>query len=124
MSEKTSLILHLDPDDTKAYGSNQGSHQTNDDSKLKDVRKQVETVVEIMRDNVEKAIVRDQKVNDLEDKSDALREGALRFESRSKKLKRQMCRKNAKFWGILLLVIAVFLIIIIIIATQHAKNNT
>jgi|NOAtaT_7_FD_contig_31_183212_length_1050_multi_5_in_0_out_0_2 hypothetical protein len=118
MSEKLGLISHPDTDDTKAYGSNQ-----TEDKKIKAMQKDVDTVIQITRDNVAKAIDRDVKLNDLEDKSDALKEGAFRFESASKKLKWQMCRKNAKFWGILLLVIAVFLIIIIILATQHARNK-
>ncbi len=49
-----------------------------------------------MRGNVEKVLERDQKLGDLEDKSDALRDGAARFETTSRKLKSKMWWKNMK----------------------------
>ena len=53
------------------------------------VQKQVDEVIGIMRNNVEKVLERDTRILDLEDKSESLRDGALRFEKTAKKLKKE-----------------------------------
>lgn len=100
-----------------------------DDYRLRNTQQAVDEVVGIMRNNVEKVLERDQKLGDLEDKSgttraasprgaagiaanmcgvfvcvrawvaDALRDGAARFETTSRKLKRKMWCKNIKVGG-------------------------
>ena len=52
-------------------------------------QKQIDEVVQIMRNNVEKVLERDSKLTDLEDKSESLRDGASRFEKSSKKVKKE-----------------------------------
>ncbi|KNE86598.1 hypothetical protein PSTG_20040, partial [Puccinia striiformis f. sp. tritici PST-78] len=41
---------------------------------------QVDEVVDIMRTNVEKVLERDQKLSELDDRADALQQGASQFE--------------------------------------------
>eukprot|EP00042_Codosiga_hollandica_P026614 m.127004 g.127004 ORF g.127004 m.127004 type:complete len:97 (-) comp52249_c0_seq1:231-521(-) len=85
-------------------------------AKLEDTQRQVDEVVGIMKDNMVKVLERDQKLNDLEDKSEGLRDGAARFEKSAVKLKRKMWWKNLKFMGILALVVIVLIVIIVLIA--------
>jgi hypothetical protein len=121
MSEKYHLMSKPNDQDAtkdKEYGSN-----NNNTAKIKELQGEVNTVINITKDNIDKAFERDYNLNELEDKTENLKVGASRFEIQSKKLKWSMCRKNASFWLILLLVLGVFLIIIIIVATQHSKHK-
>ena len=58
---------------------------------------------------------RGEQIELLVDKSEALRESAVVFHKRAKKLKWAMCRENAKLWIIIFVVILV--VIGIIVAT-------
>eukprot|EP00052_Salpingoeca_macrocollata_P025276 m.230037 g.230037 ORF g.230037 m.230037 type:complete len:96 (+) comp22404_c0_seq2:2240-2527(+) len=89
-----------------------------DNYKLKQAQDEVDQVVGIMRQNVEKVLERDQKLGDLEDRSDALKDGASRFQSSSRKLKNQMWWKNMKFMLILAAVIIIILIIIVVVIVK------
>lgn len=82
------------------------------------LQKDVDVVVDITSQNVNKVLDRGDQIDDLVDKSYNLETSALGFRQRSRKLKWQMCRQNAKMWGILTAIIVLFLIIIIIIATR------
>ena len=57
---------------------------------------QVDEVVGIMRTNVEKVLERDQKLSELDDRADALQQGASQFEQQAGKLKRKYWWKNLK----------------------------
>lgn len=49
-----------------------------------------------MRTNVEKVLERDQKLSELDDRADALQQGASQFEQQAGKLKRKYWWKNIK----------------------------
>lgn len=57
---------------------------------------QVDEVVGIMRTNVEKVLERDQKLSELDDRADALQQGASQFEQQAGKLKRKYWWQNLK----------------------------
>ncbi|ODN06049.1 Synaptobrevin [Orchesella cincta] len=69
-------------------------------------------VVDIMRTNVEKVLERDQKLSELDDRADALQQGASQFEQQAGKLKRKFWLKNLKMM-IIMGIIGFILIIII-----------
>lgn len=56
----------------------------------------MDEVVGIMRTNVEKVLERDQKLSELDDRADALQQGASQFEQQAGKLKRKYWWKNLK----------------------------
>lgn len=87
--------------------------------KLIQTQKQVDELVNIMRDNVQKILKRDQKFGDLEDQSDALEDGAQRFEKKAIKLKRNLWCKNMKF---ILILSATVTILILVIALVFLKT--
>ncbi|XP_017493048.1 PREDICTED: synaptobrevin-1-like [Rhagoletis zephyria] len=88
------------------------SNQHSGSSKrLQQTQAQVDEVVGIMRTNVEKVLERDQKLSELDDRADALQQGASQFEQQAGKLKRKYWWKNIK----LMLILAIILIVIIII---------
>ncbi|XP_064459647.1 vesicle-associated membrane protein 3-like isoform X2 [Ornithodoros turicata] len=82
--------------------------------RIQQTQAQVDEVKELMRVNVEKVLERDQKLSDLDDRADALQQGASQFEQQAGKLKRKFWWKNCKMWAILIGVIVVIIIIIVV----------
>lgn len=81
--------------------------------KLQQTQAKVDEVVGIMRVNVEKVLERDQKLSELDNRADALQQGASQFEQQANRLKRKYWWKNLKMM-IILGIIGVSLLIIII----------
>ncbi|CBY14243.1 unnamed protein product [Oikopleura dioica] len=75
-----------------------------------------------MRGNVERVLERDQKLSQLDDRADALQQGASQFESQAAKLKRKYWWRNIKMW-IILGIVAAVVIIIIAVSVSSGKNN-
>lgn len=88
-------------------------------NKISDTQQQVDTVVDIMKNNIEKILDRDEKLTDLENRTDELRYKASRFEKVSTKLKHKMCCKNIRF---IIILASGFLILILIILLIIFKN--
>ncbi|KAL0129083.1 hypothetical protein PUN28_004042 [Cardiocondyla obscurior] len=64
--------------------------------RLQATQAQVDEVVDIMKTNVEKVLERDQKLSELDDRADALQQGASQFEQQAGKLKRKFWLQNLK----------------------------
>ena len=58
---------------------------------------QVDEVVGIMKNNVEKVLERDTKLSELDERADALQDGASQFEKQAGKLKNKFWLQNMKF---------------------------
>lgn len=75
---------------------------------------QVDEVVGIMRSNVEKVLERDSKLSELDERADALQDGASQFEKQAGKLKNKFWLQNMKFLiaggivGLILLILLYF----------------
>ena len=82
---------------------------------LQTTQKQVDDVVIIMKDNLNKVLERDQKLGDLETNTEELQVGSQRFQRVSTKLKRKMFWKNMRFTIILAAVILIIILIITLI---------
>jgi len=93
---------------------------SNASKKLQQTQAQVDEVVDVMRTNVDKVLERDQKLSELDDRADALQQGASQFETQAAKLKRKYWWKNCKMWAILIIVV---IVLIIIIAVSAASNQ-
>ncbi|XP_018006519.1 synaptobrevin-1 isoform X1 [Hyalella azteca] len=91
--------------------------------RMQQTQAQVDSVVDIMRTNVEKVLERDQKLSQLDDRADALQQGAAQFEQQAGALKRKMWWKNLKMMIIIGVVVVILLIIIIVAATQGTKTE-
>lgn len=114
------------PPASGGYGGTSGNtggmpppqHQSS--KRLQQTQAQVDEVVDIMRVNVDKVLERDTKISELDDRAEALQQGASQFEASAGKLKRKFWWKNCKMWVIL---ITVILVIIIIIAVWVYEEN-
>nr|XP_033779689.1 vesicle-associated membrane protein 1 isoform X2 [Geotrypetes seraphini] len=82
--------------------------------RLQQQQAEVEQVVDIMRDNVDKVIARDEKLSELDDRADKLQAGAELFETRAAQLKRKYWWKNCKMMIIMGAICAIIVVIIII----------
>lgn len=80
--------------------------------KLQQTQAQVDEVVGIMRTNVEKVLERDQKLSELDDRADALQQGASQFEQQAGRLKRKYWWKDMKMMIILAVIVLVILFIL------------
>jgi len=94
--------------------SNATQQQQNASKRLQQTQAQVDEVVGIMRTNVEKVLERDQKLSELDDRADALQQGASQFEQQAGKLKRKFWWKNLKMILILVAIAIIILIVIIV----------
>jgi len=81
--------------------------------RLQQTQAQVDEVVDIMKTNVEKVLERDQKLSELDDRADALQQGASQFEQQAGKLKRKFWLQNLKMMIIMGVIGLVFLAIIV-----------
>lgn len=75
-------------------------------------------VVDIMKTNVEKVLERDQKLSELDDRADALQQGASQFEQQAGKLKRKFWLQNLKM---MIIVGVVGLVIVAYIACKFSS---
>ena len=73
-----------------------GDATSNPNKRLQQTQAQVDEVVGIMKTNVEKVLERDQKLSELDDRADALQQGASQFEVHAAKLKRKYWWQNLK----------------------------
>jgi vesicle-associated membrane protein 4 len=87
-------------------------------NKLTNLQEEVNEVTKIMIDNIDKTLKRDEKLNDIETKTEELQDGAKRFKKISTKLKQKLFCKNMKFILILSAVIVIFILIIVLITIK------
>lgn len=87
--------------------------------RLQQTQAQVDEVVDIMRTNVEKVLERDQKLSELDDRADALQQGASQFEQQAGKLKRKFWLQNLKM---MIIMGIIGLVIVGIIAKKDEKD--
>ena len=82
---------------------------------VKTVDAQVKYLQETMRENIAKALNRGDKLDDLNNRADALDVNAGQFNINAKKNKKKFTWKNRK-WRIILIVVVLVILILIILA--------
>ncbi|UXI15889.1 hypothetical protein NH340_JMT01832 [Sarcoptes scabiei] len=82
--------------------------------RMQQTQAQVDEVTEIMRVNVEKVLERDAMISQLDERADALKEGAEMFEKQAGALKSKYWWKNMKMMLIMAGIGVVFLLIIFV----------
>ncbi|XP_067643923.1 neuronal synaptobrevin isoform X2 [Eurosta solidaginis] len=98
--------------DGEIVGGPRNPQQIAAQKRLQQTQAQVDEVVDIMRTNVEKVLERDQKLSELDDRADALQQGASQFEQQAGKLKRKFWLQNLKMMiimGLIGLVVVAFI---------------
>lgn len=99
-------------EDGEVVGGPRTPQQIAAQKRLQQTQAQVDEVVDIMKTNVEKVLERDQKLSELDDRADALQQGASQFEQQAGKLKRKFWLQNLKMMiimGVIGLIIVAYI---------------
>jgi len=96
-----------------SYGTNAGGPANaggapSSSRKMQATKAQVDEVVDIMRNNVEAVLERDAKISMMDDRADALHQGASQFETQAAKLKNKFWLENMKYMIALGVVVLIF----------------
>lgn len=105
-------------------GGPRNTQQAGASKKLQQTQATVDEVVGIMKVNVEKVLERDQKLSELENRADALQQGATQFEQHAGKLKRKYWWKNLKMMIIIGIICVIILIIIIASVVPSSSSDS
>ncbi|KAJ3128380.1 SNAP receptor, synaptobrevin [Nowakowskiella sp. JEL0407] len=95
-------------------------------SKTQQVQKQVDEVVGIMQDNIQKVMQRGEQLDSIQNKTDDLQNSSQQFRRGASRVRKQMWWKDMKMKLILGGIIGVILLVIIfsIVGTQANKSAT
>lgn len=85
---------------------------------LNEVKIQVDETTQIMKNNIEKILDRDEKLGDLETKTEELVDGSRRFQKKTNKLKWKMYCADKRFLVGIIMALLLLIIIILIIFTK------
>lgn len=87
--------------------------------KMQATKAQVDEVVDIMRSNVEQVLERDTKICMMDDRADALHQGASQFETQAAKLKNKFWLENMKY----MIALGIVVVIVIAVAVYKYKDT-
>lgn len=85
---------------------------------LDEVKIQVDEATEIMKNNIEKVLQRDEKLGELETKTEELVEGSRRFNKKTNKLKWKMYCVDKRLLAGFIMMLVLLIVIILIIFTR------
>jgi t-SNARE complex subunit (syntaxin) len=91
-----------------------GASNRSSNTKIEQTQKQVNEVIDVMKDNVNRVLERGDRLADLDERADALQFGAHQFQATAKKVKRKYWWKNLKMWIIIGVIVLVIIAIIAI----------
>ncbi|ORY03093.1 synaptobrevin [Basidiobolus meristosporus CBS 931.73] len=91
-------------------------------NKAQGIQKQVDEVVGIMQNNVERVMERGEKLDSLNNKADQLEAGALRFKQGTNRVRKAMWWKNMKLKLIIAAIVVIILIAIIVPVVLHFQK--
>ncbi|CAI5784765.1 Vesicle-associated membrane 8-like [Podarcis lilfordi] len=91
--------------------------QKHGDAAISTLQVQVDDVKNVMSQNIEKVLDREERLSELADRSDDLQTAAHGFQKTSTKISRKMWWKNTKMIIIIVSVVLVIVVFIILLAT-------
>ncbi|CAF0889730.1 unnamed protein product [Rotaria sordida] len=109
---------------TSLYENQPRSTQYETPKRTDNLQADVNQVVTIMKDNLEKVLERDANLAAVESRTGDLERGASQFTINARNLKKKYWWKNLKMWAILIIIIIVLIIVIVVAVTQSAKGNS
>ena len=89
--------------------------------KMAQQQAQVDEVCGIMKDNLERVLERDAKLNELDERADALQDGASQFEKQAGKLKNKFWLQNLK--SMIAMGVVGFILLLLIYWKFFASDN-
>mmetsp|Transcript_39969 Transcript_39969/g.58769 ORF Transcript_39969/g.58769 Transcript_39969/m.58769 type:complete len:246 (+) Transcript_39969:61-798(+) len=93
--------------------------------KISEAHKKVADVKSIMIENIDKVLLRGEKMEILVDRANNLKENTQEFKFESNQLRKRMCRKHAKWIAILVgIVVVIILIIVISVVVNNSSSSS
>ncbi|CAF2859403.1 unnamed protein product [Rotaria sp. Silwood2] len=105
---------------TSPYENPPRATQYETPKRMDNLQADVNQVVGIMKDNLEKVLERDANLAVVESRT---KRGASQFTINARNLKKKYWWKNIKMWTILIIIIIVLIIVIVVAVTQSVKGN-
>ncbi|KAJ3007943.1 hypothetical protein HKX48_008863 [Thoreauomyces humboldtii] len=118
------LLNLLPPPSLKKPRKKMSSSPAPGAQKTQAVQGQVDEVIGIMHNNIEKVMARGERLESLQNKTDDLQQGALQFKRGATKVRRQMWWKDLKLKLIIAAIVIVILIIIIVPIVTSIKKSS
>eukprot|EP01119_Soliformovum_irregulare_P007429 TRINITY_DN19848_c0_g1_i1.p1 TRINITY_DN19848_c0_g1~~TRINITY_DN19848_c0_g1_i1.p1 ORF type:complete len:218 (-),score=32.39 TRINITY_DN19848_c0_g1_i1:38-691(-) len=84
--------------------------------KVRSLSSNLESVKNIMKDNIGKMLARGEAIETVLDKTETLKDSSDRFKSSATRLKRRMWWKNVKLWCVIIIVILIIILVITLVA--------
>ncbi|KAJ3029126.1 UNVERIFIED_CONTAM: hypothetical protein HDU68_000081 [Siphonaria sp. JEL0065] len=91
-------------------------------NKAATVQNQVNEVIGMMHNNIEKVMARGEKLESLQNKTDDLQQGALQFKKGANKVRGQMWWKDLKMKLIIAAIVIIIIIIIVVPLVTSMKS--
>jgi t-SNARE complex subunit (syntaxin) len=88
---------------------------------INQIKNDVDNVVIIMKDNLNKVLERDEKIGNIYEKTENLENDAKRFEKKTKKLKCQMFMEHLKSRFVLVSIVFIIIFILVIVLAIKTK---
>ncbi|CCD74113.2 V-SNARE coiled-coil homology domain-containing protein [Caenorhabditis elegans] len=115
-----SVFFHLNLDFFLQKQHNE-TFPTAQQQRMIDIRRQVDDVRQVMADNVERIMERGERLENMENRTEALRTSATSFKSTARRVQRHFCQKNLK-WTLILLLVVTIIVAAIVLTILH-KNG-
>ncbi|XP_013398044.1 vesicle-associated membrane protein 8 [Lingula anatina] len=95
--------------------------------KLGRLQKDVNEVTHLLQDNINKVLVRGEKLDALEERTEHLHDETANFKTTAAKTKRKYCLKNARMCMALIItavvvVLIIVIVVVVLVATSHTEN--
>lgn len=92
--------------------------ESSQDSRVKEVRIKVNEVMDVLRENIDLAIQRGEDLDDIERKTEKLRDDSLKFQNGSRSLRQRYCRQNYICYGIIAILLFICIILLIVYSSK------
>merc|ERR1711936_197083 len=96
---------------------------SNDNNQINAAREQVNEVLDVMRNNVNKVMERDGKLNELDSRASNLENSSLQFSTTARRVRKKMWWENFKMKICIGGVVIVLLIVIIVVIVMETKKS-
>ncbi|CAF1239047.1 unnamed protein product [Rotaria sp. Silwood1] len=109
---------------TSSYENPPRATQYETPKRTDNLQADVNQVVDIMKNNLEKVLERDANLTAVESRTNDLERGASQFTINARNIKKKYWWKNVKMWAIIIIIIIILIIIIVVAVTQSVKSNS
>lgn len=117
---KTAIAFAFNADFARVLQAQMEKYNSEGDPKITKIRQQIGEVKDVMLENIDRVLLRGEKIELLVDKTEMLEQHAFKFHRGARTLRRQMCLKNVKWMIAIIVVLAIIIYVILAISCGGA----